>query len=225
MWFVLGAGYSSAPNTDGINIGGHDIYVHDCFVHNGDDCIPTNTGPDDTDTYNVLVERVHCECGTNGGVLIVANNNSIHNVTFRDMTVVGTNQGAGVKISEAYSNATGVLHDCTWDNITVTMPRFAVTYVNVFQEDAPKCAQQPTPSRGDVWLTARNLTFSRVSGVIGPSAVAGCFLCAPGAPACEGLNWVDVVVTGVNGTVPTPYVCANVGVGDDEGSTPVPCVR
>jgi hypothetical protein len=59
------AGYESAPNTgekrcsrfeaaeifnltpsptkDGINIGGRHIYVADSWVHNGDDCVPTNT--------------------------------------------------------------------------------------------------------------------------------------------------------------------------------------
>ena len=39
-------GWLSAPNTDGINIGGSHIRVSDCFVHNGDDCIPTNVNWD-----------------------------------------------------------------------------------------------------------------------------------------------------------------------------------
>lgn len=81
---------------DGINIGGIDVYVADSFVHNGDDCIPTNTfayvvvakntvGPPiealrpsprrthrlgQIDSRNILAENVHCECGTNGGVPI-----------------------------------------------------------------------------------------------------------------------------------------------------------
>lgn len=62
------------------------------LVQNGDDCIPTNVGPDNTDSRDILVERVSCHCGTNGGVLIIAAQNSIHNVTFRDMLVNGTNQ-------------------------------------------------------------------------------------------------------------------------------------
>jgi hypothetical protein len=45
---------------------------------------------------------VHCECGTNGLVGILASGtNFIRNVTARNMTLVHTNQGAGLKISEA----------------------------------------------------------------------------------------------------------------------------
>ena len=75
----------------------------------------------DGTTSDVLVERVHCECGTNGGVLIIPGSRGIppldwraggpnrhpaviKNVTYRDMTVLHTNQGAGFKISEAYEN-------------------------------------------------------------------------------------------------------------------------
>jgi polygalacturonase len=121
-------GWATAPNTDAFNIAGHRIHLHDLWVHNGDDCIPTNpqnygnvaAGEDGT-TSDVLVERVHCECGTNGGVVIVPGSRGIppldwqaggpnphprliRNVTYRNMTVVNTNQGAGFKISEAYEN-------------------------------------------------------------------------------------------------------------------------
>lgn len=42
-------------------------------------------------------------------------------------------QGAGMKISEPYSNATGTFYEAVWDNITITNPRFAATYLNVYQ--------------------------------------------------------------------------------------------
>ena len=43
-------------------------------------------------TYDVVVERVHCECGTNGGVPIVAAGGTVRDVLYADMTVIGTNQ-------------------------------------------------------------------------------------------------------------------------------------
>lgn len=95
-------GYAAAPNTDAYNIGGTNIHLHDLFAHNGDDCVPTNVGPSGTPTSNVLVERVHCECGTNGGVPIVgAGDHIVSNVLYRDMTINRTGQGIGFKISEA----------------------------------------------------------------------------------------------------------------------------
>lgn len=104
-------------------------------------------------TYDVTVERVHCECGTNGGVPIVASSGTVRDVLYADMTVVGTNQvicvlvfhlsyvqceegglqGAGMKISEAYENVTGEVRNITWRNVTIIEPRYAAMYINVFQ--------------------------------------------------------------------------------------------
>ncbi len=40
------------------------------------------------DTVGVLVERTHCECGTNGGVPIVGSDSKVvRNVVYRDMAV------------------------------------------------------------------------------------------------------------------------------------------
>lgn len=58
-------GYGSAPNTDGVNYGGHGLRVSSLWVHNGDDCIPITTGNDGT-TSDVLVQGAHCECGVRG---------------------------------------------------------------------------------------------------------------------------------------------------------------
>jgi polygalacturonase len=55
-------GYGEAPNTDGVNFGGHGLRVLDLWVRNGDDCIPITTGNDGS-TSDVLVQGAHCECG------------------------------------------------------------------------------------------------------------------------------------------------------------------
>lgn len=86
-------GYAGAPNTDGVNIGGQRIRVRNVFVHNGDDCVPVTSepGPSGGFTDDVYVSNVHCNCGTNGGV-IYSNGGLIQNVIFSGMTVNGTNQ-------------------------------------------------------------------------------------------------------------------------------------
>jgi hypothetical protein len=38
-----------------------------------------------------------------------------------------------MKISEAYENVTGQVVNVTWRNITISNPRNAAMYVNVFQ--------------------------------------------------------------------------------------------
>jgi hypothetical protein len=216
--------WTAAPNTDGINIGGQDIHVSDSFIHNGDDCVPVNSpGNASLDTTAVLVERVHCECGTNGGVPIMAGNNSIHNVTFRDMSVAATNQGAGVKISEAYDFPHGTVHDVTWANITITLPRNAAVYANVFEEDAGNCARQPTPNNGPGWLKLSNLAFVNITATLPPGVPSGCFLCSADTPCSLAF---DNVVATANGTgqPADAYVCKNANVtGGSGGSSPAPC--
>ena len=224
-------GWATAPNTDGINIGGQRIWVHDCFVHNGDDCVPTNTGWNNSDTDGVLVERVECECGTNGGVPIIAGAANIKNVLYRDMKVSFSNQGAGAKISEAYDTPSGVFSNITWRNISVINPRYAAIYTNLFVEDsgggggARTCRVPVNASRPAKWLTAANFTFDGVRATINSTAgaYAGCFVCSPTRP-CTGFSFEGVAVEDLApAPVPLPpYVCENVGF-TAEGSSPTPC--
>ena len=62
-------GYYSAPNTDGFNVGGSNITVRRSTVHNGDDCVAVTTYSGSEGTRGVLVQDVHCRCGTNGAVI------------------------------------------------------------------------------------------------------------------------------------------------------------
>ena len=138
------SGWAQAPNTDGFNIGGHDIYLGHNTVHNGDDCVPVFAW-NGQDSYNILVEDMQCNCGTNGGVVILGDDTcggahaSIYNVTFRNMTVNGTNQGAGVKICEAYMEPHGLISNITWENYTISVSR-------LWTGGAPVCAPTLTHS-------------------------------------------------------------------------------
>jgi hypothetical protein len=222
-------GWLAAPNTDGINIGGQRIHVHDCRVHNGDDCVPTNVGFNNSDTDDVLVERVTCECGTNGGVPIIAGAASIRNVLYRDMVVTNSNQGAGAKISEAWETPTGTFANITWRNITIVNPRYAAVYVNTLQEDsqAKQCAVPVNASRPARWLTAKNLSFIDIAATLNSSAgaYAGCFACTPTSP-CTGLLFDGVVVKDVAPYSPAQpmWRCFNAEF-NAAASTPKPCAE
>ena len=86
-------GYATAPNTDGVNVGGRRVTIRNLTVHNGDDCIPVN-GQRGGFTDDVRVTDVRCACGTNGGV-VYDNGGLVQNVIFSGMTVNGTNQVCG----------------------------------------------------------------------------------------------------------------------------------
>ena len=217
-------GYEAAPNTDAFNIGGSHIHLHDLWVHNGDDCVPTNVGPGNTVTHDVLVERVHCECGTNAAVAIIGgrkspapglDNNTVRDVIYRDMTVNRTGQGIGFKISEAYENVTGQIVNVTWENIDIMDPTRAVIYMNVYEEDASQssCHLPSDPARPH-WLTAHNITYRNIRATT--ETYAGCFLCSPTRP-CTGLLMDNVTVTAKG-----PFECFNAH-GEAHDSSPEPC--
>ena len=215
-------GFGHAPNTDGANLGGHDIAISGLWVHNGDDCIPITTGNDGT-TSGVLAEGVHCECGTNG-LVIYNQGGAVSNVTARNFTVVATNQGAGVKLARPGRDATnGSVTDVTFGpDYVIEHPRYAALYVNVFQEDAqPPCT---LPAKPDLphWLTARNIAFSGVSATVANGQAAGCFRCTPAAPCDASFDSVDV--RDDSGKPAGAFVCHNMH-GAGAASVPAACAR
>ena len=216
-------GWEEAPNTDGVNIAAsNNVYISDIYVHNGDDCIPVNAGPGNVSTYNIYAERIYCECGTNGGVVIVPGNTTVYNVTFKDMVVKNTNQGAGIKISEAYDYPHGLIYNILWQNITIITPRYAGVYTNMFQEDATNCASQPVPNNGPNWLTSQNITFQDIYGTLNSTTPSGCFLCNEDSP-CTDTNFINVNFQLLNGTEGNSYICKNIEPGMRIESLPVPC--
>jgi len=219
---VAGAGcggYGEAPNTDGANIGGHDIVVRDFTVHNGDDCVPITTGNDGT-TGNVLVEGVRCECGTNG-VVVYNQGGLVSGVVARNVTVSRTNQGAGVKLSRPGKDATGgLVQNLTFGpGYAIDHPRYAALYVNVFSEDAqPPCGLPPHADLPN-WLTTRDVAFRGVTARVAPGQAAGCFRCTPGAPCAAIFDGVDVRD---DAGAPAPdFVCHNMH-GEAGGAASVP---
>ena len=178
------------------------------------------------DTYNVLVERVECHCGTNGGVLILGDDTcggtdaNIFNVTFRDMLVNGTNQGAGVKICEAYMIPHGTISNATWSNVTISNPRNTPIYTNTIVEDG--CTVPKNLSRTD-WLTTKDLAFRNVRANVRVGTPAGCFVCTDERP-CTGMVFEDVVIVADGGGPAPPYVCANAHAAASDGSSPAPCM-
>ena len=215
-------GFGHAPNTDGVNMGGHGIVVRDLWVHNGDDCMPVTTGNDGT-TTDVLLENVHCECGTNGAV-IYNQGGSISGLVARNISVSGTNQGAGVKLSRPGKDATGgLVHNVTFGpDYVIDRPRYAALYVNVFQEDAqPPCT---LPAKPDLphWLTVTDLAFRGVSATVADGQAAGCFRCTPGSPCDATFDGVEVRQRG--GAPAAGFVCLNMkGSAGSGGSVPAAC--
>ncbi len=146
----------------------------------------------------------------------------VSNVTFDDLYVYSTNQGAGVKLSRPGKNATGGrVTNVTWKNIRIEHPRNAALYFNVFQEDARPCKGPADPALPH-WLSIENVLFQNITATLaGTSQPAGCFLCTPGAPCTATFD--EVSVYGSDGKAAPPYTCENLKETSKGGSVPSHC--
>ena len=83
----------SAFNTDGLDVSGRNVHIHDCNIWNQDDCVCIKDGSE-----NMLIERVNASglgftIGSIGG-------STVRNITFRDCRMHKTVKGIYMKFRD-----------------------------------------------------------------------------------------------------------------------------
>ena len=118
-----------ALNTDGFDVAGRDIHIHDCVVWNQDDCFTIqpldSTAYNSQCTENVLVENVEASgLGlTVGAVHPTRAHNCVRNVTFRNATMHHTFKGIYVKSgSSSDALASGEITNIRYEDILMDTP-------------------------------------------------------------------------------------------------------
>lgn len=121
----------SAFNTDGFDVAGTNIHVHDVTVWNQDDTIAIKAHSHLT-TENVLVERVHASgVGlTIGGI----GNQKVRNITFRDVFMHHTMKGIYIKFRSSGGHG-GVISDVLYENIIIDTPSSWPIWIGPAQQD------------------------------------------------------------------------------------------
>lgn len=107
-----------AFNTDGFDVTGKNVYIHDCYIWNQDDCISVKDGSE-----NMLFERITCS----GLGLVVGSIGSslVRNITFRDSYMPNTFKGIYMKTRWSDSAPVGdaaSIQDVLYENITIDNP-------------------------------------------------------------------------------------------------------
>ena len=112
----------SAFNTDGIDVEGDNVYIHDCNIHVGDDCVAVKGG------NNWLVENMN----VSGLGLSIGKHGHANNITFRNIYMKDTVRAIYVK-----AHATNILYE----NITVDYAFFFPIWIGpayqFFNGDCP----------------------------------------------------------------------------------------
>ena len=134
----------AALNTDGFDLQGKNMYIHDCAVWNQDDCftiVPIDkNGINVICTENILIENVKASgLGlTVGSIEPTPNHACIRNVTFRNAYMHHTYKGIYIKSgNRAHPNPKGYSAEITnilYDNITMDEPEQVPIWIGPAQE-------------------------------------------------------------------------------------------
>jgi len=116
----------TAFNTDGFDVSGDNVWIHDVEIWNDDDCIAvkplSRVGQQAQCSQNMLFERINASgIGlTIGSVGANSNHNCVRNITFRNAYMYHTWKGIYVK--SAPGSGTGSISDVLYENITMDGP-------------------------------------------------------------------------------------------------------
>ena len=231
-----------ALNTDGFDVSGRDIHIHDSTVWNQDDCftiVPlTRSGINAQCTENVLIEDVNASgLGlTVGSIEPTPNHACIRNVTFRRANMHHTVKGIYIKAgSRAHPDpqASAEITDILYENITMEAPEQVPIWIGPAQEadSANACslawpelaplAKCPAPLQTVRWtnITLRNIRVRDAK--VSPGVLFG-----NGTHPMEGVVFDGVVFEPADPSA-RPwgnefYYCAGVHGVARGGTTPVP---
>ena len=130
-----------AFNTDGFDVSGSNVHMHDLQVWNDDDCITlkgmANGGFRARCSENWLVERVNASgLGfTIGSLGAYSKGSCVRNITIRDSTMINTVKGIYMKTRWSDDpNVSGVIEDMLFENITIESPEQWAIWVGPAQQ-------------------------------------------------------------------------------------------
>eukprot|EP01034_Spumella_vulgaris_P022512 gene22512-28641_t len=220
-----------AFNTDGFDVTGNNVHIHDCNIWNQDDCIAVKGCA--TGSTNMLFERISCS----GLGLVIGSIGSsvVRNITFRDSVMPSTYKGIYMKTrwSDLGPNATAaVIEDILYQNITMEAPQQYAIWIGPAQQTAGGSCDLLWPSadkaecRMSGYQTWRNIVLRDIY-INNPVGSPGLIFGNSSNPM-TGILFDNVVVTNPGEKPFGPeYYCEGISHGLAKGGTsPVPvCFR
>jgi len=175
----------NSPNTDGIDLSGHNILITHCRISDGDDCIAIGGSGHRSQNYfesqNIVI--THCAFGYGHGMSIGSfTSGGIRNLLVADCTFNRTT--AGIRLKSNLGRA-GLVENLTYKNITMRNVRWPI-FISSYYPHAPKSSWRATPQPvgryTPIWRNIRIINLTSVG-----SPVAGHIIGMPGAPVSHVL--------------------------------------
>lgn len=145
---------ASSPNTDAIDTWyWNGIYIHDCYLSEGDDNIAM-------DSYSQNVTIKHCTFGTGHGLSVGSYATGVNNVFADSCTFTGTTNGIRLKsnIDRGGNDSTFVYTNMTMTN--VTLPFYITSWYDKEPYPASSQATSTVTSTTPIW---RNIIFKNIT--------------------------------------------------------------
>jgi hypothetical protein len=219
----------TAFNTDGFDVTGRNVWIHDCQVWNQDDtvCVKGNS-------ENMVFERINAS-----GVGLTIGSigpETVRNITFREIRMHHTYKGIYLKFNGGANDKPGLISDVLYEDITMEQPEQWPIWIGPAQQadSVDLCRANPcslcwpqdpfakceSPANG----TFANITLRRVT-VLDPKTSPGVLL-APAGNHAKNITFDGVRV--INGTTGRGvhggayFKCENFEGVATGGTTPVP---
>jgi hypothetical protein len=183
----------TAFNTDGFDVAGKNVHIHDCTVWNQDDTVCAKDGSE-----NMLFERIEAS-GVGLTIGSIGGNSVNRNITFRDIHMHKPVKGIYMKF-----RGNGLVEDITYENIVIDEPEQTAIWIGPAQQSdsVDLCAAHPCsicwplvpgakcglPDGGQY----RNITLRNVT--INNPKKPDSYIMANVSVPMDGVRFIDVVV-------------------------------
>ena len=160
-----------AFNTDGFDVAGKNVWIHDCNIWNDDDCIAVKSmnknGNNAQCSENMLFERINASgLGlTIGSIGSSINHDCVRNITFRDCKMENTFKGIYLKSRSGIG--TGEISNILYENIEIDSPTQWAIWIGpqqaIYKNECnllwPFLGKCPVPNN----VTFSNITLRNIS--------------------------------------------------------------
>jgi polygalacturonase len=169
-----------SPNTDGIDVSGHNILISQCRISDGDDCIAIGGSGNQPQTMfesqNIVV--THCQFGYGHGMSIGSfTSGGIRNVMVVDCVFNRTTAGIRLKSNPGRG---GLVENLLYKNIkmrSTRWPIFISSYYPHRPKEAWRLAPAPVGRMTPIWRNIRIINLTSTG-----SPIAGDICGLPGMP-------------------------------------------
>lgn len=174
-----------SPNTDGIDVSGHNIVIRNCDIATGDDNIATGGN-----TANIYI--TNCKFGYGHGMSIGSiTRGGLRNMLVDNCTFDGTTSGARGK---SRRDRGGLVQDVVYSNLTMNNVKNPIYFQSLYEErirEPNQVEPAPVTATTPYW---KNITFINITATTPDKAGAGIVWGLPEAPI-ENFTFKNVKIS------------------------------